>query len=313
MLKDKQIEEWRRNGYFIGRNILDKKLVEECKILLEKRYYKPEVCCKDFGSDGEFEFPSNTVLDKITLHPNIIRCVKQLLRTDNVLLTQSDAWSKTGKDNIGKYNNNNQRMHMDYGNHTFLHINEWNEPETVAMIIYLSDIKQTEGGTGFVPYLGNEHLYKVPYINMPGQNNYKFINNKELAEEYFNKKNINIYEFRQELYEKEQIVKCGIGDILFYRLDLWHRGTPVKKGEIRNVINLCWKKGECTWINIWNKGWTRRMYYEWLEKYFIELTPEQRSVLGVPEIGNKYWNERRLLLLKSRYPKIDIEPYLSKL
>ena len=55
------------------------------------------------------------------------------------------------------------------------------------------------------------------------------------------------------------------------------------------------------------------MYYEWLEKYFIELTPEQRSVLGVPEIGNKYWNERRLLLLKSRYPKIDIEPYLSKL
>ena len=33
MLNEKEIREWRRNGYFIGRNILDKKLVDECKKL----------------------------------------------------------------------------------------------------------------------------------------------------------------------------------------------------------------------------------------------------------------------------------------
>ena len=27
-----------------------------------------------------------------------------------------------------------------------------------------------------------------------------------------------------------------LGDILFYRLDSWHRGTAVKKGEVRFVV-----------------------------------------------------------------------------
>ena len=104
-----------------------------------------------------------------------------------------------------------------------------------------------------------------------------------------------------------------MGDILFYRLDLWHRGTPVKKGEVRFVVNLLWKKKECFWINCWNPGWTKKMYYGYLEDLFTNMSPLQRSVLGVPLPGDSYWDIDKINLLKIRYPGINIEPYLIKL
>ena len=104
-----------------------------------------------------------------------------------------------------------------------------------------------------------------------------------------------------------------MGDILFYRLDLWHRGTPVNKGEIRFVINLLWKKKECFWINCWNAGWSRKMYDGHVERLFTRMTPLQRYVLGIPLPGDNYWDITKINLLKIRYPDIDIEPYLAEL
>ena len=72
---------------------------------------------------------------------------KQLLNTDDILLAQSDAWRKTDKNSL----NSDQRMHMDYGNNTFLHPSDWNMPEAVAIIIYFSDINDTGGGTAIIP------------------------------------------------------------------------------------------------------------------------------------------------------------------
>ena len=78
-------------------------------------------------------------------------------------------------------------------------------------------------------------------------------------------------------------------------------------------MNLSWKKKECFWINQWNKGWTQKMYYGWLEKMFINMSPKQRSILGIPKPGDKYWTKKTLSNLKARYDSIDLMPYLSKL
>ena len=74
-------------------------------------------------------------------------------------------------------------------------------------------------------------------------------------------------------------------------------------------MNLLFKKKECYWINYWNIGLTRKMYDGFLEKMFTEMTPEQRSVLGVPKPGDKYWTLEKLEYLKARYPNINIQPY----
>jgi ectoine hydroxylase-related dioxygenase (phytanoyl-CoA dioxygenase family) len=307
-----EINQWKDEGYVVMNNVINNEIILNAKNHIENLYNQGELNIKDFGSEGKLEFPSNTIFDKISLDENIISIVRQLLNTDEILLMQSDAWGKKGSNNYQESSNNDQRMHMDYGNNTFLYPSNWENPEAVSLIIYLSDIKETLGGTSCVPRQGNnDELYQEPYINMPGINGLPFYNDKETAEKYFEKNNKDIYNFRQKLYQREKILKPAIGDILFYRLDLWHRGTPVKKGKTRFVINLVYKKKECFWLNIWNPGWTKKMYYGYMEDFITNLSPDQRTLLGFPKATDKFWTQEKIEQLTIRYPKIDIKPYLN--
>ena len=324
MLSYKQIAQWENKGYVVANNIINKNLTYLCKSYLDKIYNSPNNASKDFGSNGKLEFPCGQIIDYITIETNLIKCVKQLLKTEDILLCQSDAWGKSGKLDKTCYSNNDQRMHMDYGNNSFLHPMPWDKPEAVAAIVYLSDTDITGGGTAIVPrntiinngietYDDKDQLYQMPYLNMPGQKNFKFFNDRSYSEYYFKRNYSKIYNFRKKLYNREIKITPKIGDILFYRLDIWHRGTPVKLGKVRNVMNLLWKKKECYWINIWNPGWTKKMYNKWLEELFIKMTPEQRSTLGVPPIGDKYWTYRTIKLMKQRYPGINIDLYQNQI
>lgn len=307
------IDNWNNHGFCIVKDLIKKDLILNSNLFMEKLYQTKELSVKDFGSNGKLEFPSNTIIDNIMIDENIIHCVKKLLKTDDILLVQADAWGKEGKDDYTEFSNNNQRMHMDYGNNSFLHPSDWENPECVAMIVYLSDIKKTGGGTAVVPKSNHDKLYQFPYKNMPGIAGFPFYNDKSCSEQYFKEKDKDVYHFRKNLYDKEIITEPDIGDILFYRLDLWHRGTPVKEGQVRFVINLLWKKKECFWINFWNPGWTKNMYYGYIEDFFTKMSPLQRTVLGVPPPGHTYWDFEKVQLLQIRYPKIDIEPYLIPL
>ena len=307
------MDTWKKNGYMLLSNVLDDTILNDSIKYLKKIYNTKKTASNDFGSDGKLEFPTNKIIDFITLNENLIEIVENLLN-DEILLVQSDTWSKYGTQDFSSFSNNNQRMHMDYGNNMFLHPADWNNPEAVAAIVYFSDTSITGGGTALVPR--NEKtldLYKPPYVNMPGIANYLFYNDKNHAEIEMQKAGLDIIKFREKLYNNEIILKPNIGDVLFYRLDLWHRGTPVNIDKHRIVMNLLWKKKSCHWINQWNPGWTRSMYYTWLENIFVDLTPKQRAVLGIPLPGNKYWNKTTIKYLKSRYPKINCDPYLSKL
>ena len=311
-ITEKEKNQWLKNGYVVLSNVVEKKKIENSKKFIENLYHSGELSVKDFGSEGKLEFPSNTIFDNISLDENILSIVQDLLDTNDILLIQSDAWGKIGKQDYSDQSNNDQRMHMDYGNNTFLHPSSWDKPEAVSLIIYLSDVKDTLGGTSCVPKEGdNDELYQYPYLNMPGINQLPFYNDKNSAETFFKNNKTEIYNFRKKLYNREINLKPGIGDILFYRLDLWHRGTPVKKNKIRFVVNLVYKKKECFWINNWNPGWTRKMYYGYMEKFITDLTPEQRSVLGFPKPGDSFWNSERINQLKFRYPNIDLSPYLK--
>lgn len=311
ILKDHEIKSWREKGYVVVNNIIDNKLLNKSISHITELYDNNSLKCRDFGSDGVLEFPTGSIVDKISINENLINCVQQLLNTNNIFLIQCDTWGKKGNNDLSELSNNDQRMHMDYGNNMFLHPSNWHEPEAVAAIIYLSDVNDTSGGTAIVPRDGdNDSLYQFPYINMPGINEHKYINNKYLAEQYFKESRPDIYDFRNKLYEREIKLSPNFGDILFYRLDTWHRGTPVKNGKIRYVMNLLWKKKECFWINNWNPGWTKSMYHGHIEKLFIEMTPLQRSIIGIPLPGDKYWDKEKIELLKFRYPQIDTEPYI---
>ena len=309
MLNNVEIKQWKDEGYLIKSNIIDNELKDKVSDFLESKecqhYYT-----NDFGSRGhKLEFPTGYIIDWISVNENIIICVKQLLNTDDILLIQSDAWKKENNNN----ENSDQRTHMDYGNNTFLHPSDWNDPETVALIVYFSDISETGGGTAVTPRSGEDDIiYKPPYINMPGYGPYDFYNDKKQAEEYMSQFD-NVKDFRKLIYDREIITNPKKGDILFYRYDVWHRGTSVIPGKSRYVMNLLFKKKECYWINCWNPGFTKWMYYGFVEKLITEMSPEQRSVIGIPKPGDKYWNETKIQNLKARYPNINVSPYLENL
>ena len=67
-----------------------------------------------------------------------------------------------GNTDTSKFKNTNQRMHMDYGNNTFLHPPDWDSPEAVSMIIYFSDVSITGGGTAVFPNV----IKLIYYINL---------------------------------------------------------------------------------------------------------------------------------------------------
>ena len=312
LCRNKQ-KQWRTQGFTIISDLIQPELISSSHTYLQELHQNNKIDCQDFGSQGKLEFPCNSILDKISIHDRIICCVQELLQTKDILLTQADTWGKRGISSNNQINSNNdQRMHMDYGNNTFLHPPKWENPEAVSIIIYLSDISETGGGTSVVPRnTKTNHLYNSPYLNMPGIHNYQFNNDRQYAEDYFEQEHPEVFQFRQQLYQHEIIPRPKKGDILFYRLDLWHRGTPVKEGQVRFVMNLVFKKKECFWINQWNPGWTKRMYYGQLEKFFIEMSPEQRGVLGVPLPNDPYWNFEKIDYLKVRYLGINVLPYIQ--
>lgn len=305
---------WKEKGCVIVKNLFDPLFIKKCQRYLLDLYKKNELNVNDFGSNGKLEFPSFSILDELTLNETIIQSVQRLLGTRDILLTQSDTWGKIGKDDYSEVSNNDQRMHMDYGNNTFLHPSDWNEPECVSIIIYLSNVKETGGGTCCVPREGKEDiLYKEPYLQMPGIGKFPFINDKTSAEQFFQQNDTDVYQFRQELYKREIQTEPTCGDVLFYRLDLWHRGTPVFPGKIRFVTNLVFKRRECYWIQQWNPGWTKKMYYGYMEEMIGAMTPLQRSILGIPFPGNEYWTEKRIYQFQQRFPTMNMKPYIEKL
>jgi len=101
---------------------------------------------------------------------------------------------------------------MDYGNHTWVHPPRWNKPNVVAAIVYLSDTTETGGATAVVARRGGvdeytDPIYTWPYKHMPGisPGQMKYVNNRELAEEYMKEKAPESYAIRLQCYEREVI------------------------------------------------------------------------------------------------------------
>ena len=269
----------------------------------------------DFGSpDRKFEFPTSvTPLDDLVLNEQLIIAVQQLLDTPDIRLLQADLWPKIGveADRHEAQANTDQRMHMDYGNNTVLHP-DWQSPEAVAAIIYYDDGAVTSGSTAYVPRQGDtDPVYQTPLIHMPGQAGKPFFNDRRTVENWFDKNDPDAHKLRSTLYEREQLVDFKPGTILFYRHDLWHRGTPVTPGTLRRVHNLAWRRADARGWSNWNEGWARQSYYGHVESIIGRSTPLQRSLLDFPMPGDSYWTSQRIDHVEARfgYYGFDSTPY----
>jgi len=319
MLSESQIQTWKEEGAVICQ--LPTQVVDPALVWLNAHFTIDKIDCNhlDFGSpDKKFEFPTFiNPLDDLVLSEPLILAAQKLLDTQDVRLIQADLWPKIGvADELHEAQaNTDQRMHMDYGNNTVLHP-QWNAPDVVSAIVYYDNCDETGGETGYVTRLGEDDpVYQPPFVNMPGQAANPFFNDRTTVENWFKENNRNVYELRQQLYEREQVVQFKPGTILFYRHDLWHRGRPLVAGKLRRVHNLAWKRADARGVCHWNEGFARKSYYGNVESIIGRSTPLQRSVLDFPLPGDDYWSLEKLKNVEARfsYFGFDASVYLEKL
>jgi hypothetical protein len=321
VLTDEHVASWRDAGFVLVDGVLPADLVAELRDAAGAHFPAAGAAeaeaITDFGSS--VNFPSRLAgFDQVTLHPRLLTAVAQLLGRDptGLRLSQADLWPKYGRVEraAGVYDNQDQRIHIDYPNHTLAHPAPWDRPEAVEMIVYLSDVEDCGGSTAVVPRQGAaDPAYRWPIVDSPGIAELNYINDRDSAEEYFADRRPELAAWRSTLYERERWAHFSVGTVLFYRHDTWHRGTPLLPGSRRLTQNITYRRAECEWISTLHVGWAWAMYHDdkHMERLIAGATLDQRAVLGFPQPGNAYWCDETLAAVAARYGVFgfDITPY----
>ena len=266
MLSTAQVNQWHERGWTTIQIDVDE-AADAAKELLPDSKEDTE-----FGSPDRIgEFPTGiSALDDMVARPEIVNSVKQLLHAFDIRLLQADVW--------GKYKGIDQRIHQDYGNNTLL-LPKWETPEAVAVIVYYDNFKG--GETHVVSREGeNDPAYRDGPARVAPGYHLPFENDRKAAEALIRRVEPRLAEFRDTLYAREVAVPYTKGTVLFYRHDLWHRGTPTF--GTRRVHSLGYVKANTPGWTCWNSGFARKSYYSVVEDLIRRWTPEQRTLLNIP-------------------------------
>ena len=323
VLSSAQVDAWRNHGFTLVDDVVPIELVEEARRGALADFPAPGSAemekIHDFGSAGRMAFPSERqAVNQLTLHPRLLTAIAQLLDAPvrDLRLTQSDLWPKYGREGKRReLDNADQRIHVDYPNHTLTHPPPWDSPEAVELILYLDEEQHCGGATALVPRTGSDDpAYQWPIMNTPGVGSLPWINDRESTERHLRESSPEVAKFRAEhLYAREVKARYRVGTVLLYRHDTWHRGTPLKPGALRLAQNMTFRKAETEWISVLQPGWAWAMYRRSrvMERLIAEASVDQRCVLGFPAPGHAYWTRQTVAAVDARYGPLgmDVSPY----
>ena len=327
-LTSSQVTSWRTAGFCLIDDFFPRAAMTELREIAASVFPEPDTAeaerIDDFGSGGRLAFPSeHATLNGVPLHPPLLRAIARLLEAEvtELRLTQCDLWAKYGRRETPKHpgDNDDQRIHVDYPNHTLTHPPEWDRPDAVEAILYLDDVDACGGATHVVARRGpDDPAYPWPIVDTPGIGELPWINDRATAEAYLREHAPETARWREEhLYARARPVRYGIGTLLLYRHDTWHRGTPLRPGTRRFAINLTFRRATSDWITPQHVGWSWSLYRPShpLHRLLGSATPEERCVLGFPAPGDAYWTKGTIAAVDARYGAFgfDPRPYLDAL
>lgn len=325
MLTDAHITQWHKSGYVLVHDMVDVTAARQA-MQEEATHRHANERVHDFGNDRRLEFPCGVdALDRVPVHPTLLLAASTLLKSKYVLLHQAVAWTKYGEppNKTSAESNDDQRLHQDFANNMWVVPTDWHRPDAVAAIVFYSDVQKTGGGTAVVPrrhWLPTDELYTADgrmQLCMPGIAGVPFVNDRETAEKMLRDTHFDAHAARSRGYAREVMVDdARPGSVLLYRLDVWHRGTPVYKGHARCVHNMVWKRPDAVTMpqcGNWNAGYGRLLYYGWLERFVASLRADQLLALGFPPPESPYWTAHTLHLVRRRFEGIDLSYAVSRL
>ena len=323
VLSADQVHQWRTAGFVAVRGIWPTELIDQ--LSADNHVAFPEGGSlpgeQSIGAGMEFPAYASSAVNEVALHDRFSAAAAELLGVDSpsrLRLAQAHSWAKTGHggealENRGERDNDDQRMHVDFPNNSITHPVSGGM-DAVACLLYLDDVEGREGATAFVPCEGpHDPAYQWPLIRTPGAGGFRWINDRSVAEQYFAEKDPSTAEFRTALYAREVQVRYSVGTALLYRLDTWHRGTPLVPNATRRVQSMILKLAEADWIQPTFRSGSPvlHMYHptQTLERLITSSSVIQRTLLGFPPPDSNYWTSATIDAVAARYPGLDPAPY----
>ena len=285
------VEHYRRHGYVVVENFLTPAELDAARRELaellpgwvefcdDPTRGKPEKWDRPFpGRRGYLNFPyRGTMLNAITLHPELRRFAAEMVGHDDLFCEQSNLHVKCQ----GHPADEDQVMHCDFGNHTLAYPPLVPEYWQTAYLVYYTDVDADHAPTAVCSWQHYPERIRWP---------------AHYAREE-----------RPGIYDNEVHVTAPAGSLLAYSMRTFHRGTPFRAdvGRIGQFITYApagWK-----WLGItgWSTEAIRPEFRAWIE----QASPEERTTLGFPPPGHRYWTEETLSGVAARYPGMDMAPY----
>lgn len=229
-----------------------------------------------FAGIVPFPFPGE-VLNRLVVDPALLDFAERLLGTADLRIYQASLWAK-----YGQAIDYEQRLHVDYRNHTLVVPRRDDNYRQLQTFVYLSDITPDNGPTHLVSRRLTAQLPMEP---------------KELDQDEF-----------AHLYAAETAATGPAGSLLAWGPDVFHRGTSFQdESQSRYVLMVSFRAAGMPWMG--HHCWPARARDPNWPRFVTTASPRELALFGFPEPGDPYWTPETLSGVALRYPGLDLGPW----
>ena len=247
-----------------------------------------------------FPFPGSPALNKLCIHPELVKFVRDCLGTADVRLYQAGLDIKyTGDAQYG------QPLHLDH-NHSFLPHVVAREFRNLEGLLYLTDVTAANGATLVVPPAESQPL--------PDGVDAEPWPSPELAQvrKFYVPGPVFPPVRYPDLYEREVSAEGPRGSLLAYGPGAVHRGSEVTEpGGVRVMLNVSFRAAIQEWVGFhaWQGYSNDRVW----KQFMAGRTPDELSLFGFPRPGHPVWDKDLVRRTAIRYPGLNMQPWEEEL
>jgi phytanoyl-CoA dioxygenase PhyH len=280
-------ERWLADGWCVLEGVLPEADVVAAQAALPALFPTAE----EFAADADpvrnqpFRIDSHSVLprfpfddgalNQLVLHNAILDLAEEFLELTDLRLYQGMVSAKYSGGAI----DDEQLLHVDYGNHTLVVPRAEVGYQHLELFIYLTDVTAETAATRMVS--------RRLTADIPVERTY-----------------LSVTDYGH-LYEAEVPATGPAGSILAYRPDVYHRGVRMTApAAARFMLHVSFKPVDTDWLG--SQAWPGAAEGMAWHRFMQQATVRQLTALGFPVPGHRYWDEDTLRGVSARYPALDM-------
>jgi ectoine hydroxylase-related dioxygenase (phytanoyl-CoA dioxygenase family) len=284
VLDDGVLESLRRDGYVVVPGFFDAETVAAAAAGAARQFPTQEDAAtapREHGLRAGLAFRvfpyEDDTLNLLGFDERLLDFMRRALDSPSVFLTQAAARASYPSPDSA-----DQQLHRDYTNNTILVPSDDPQFGQIAVLTYLTDVTEDNAPLFVCPRTHTDDRPALP-------------RERTRADD-------------PELYALERPVLAPAGTAIIYTMATFHRGSKYHGSEDwRLVAHLNYRRAGCEWMSFTAFGTSFES--EAAARLMVRLSPEQRSILGVPLPGHPYWTTQTIAGVRERYRGIDMTPY----